>query len=66
MGLALLPDWLIDRDLKSGTLVRLFAEYDVTATDYESSIWLLYPYRTYIPAKTQVFIDYIFNKLSKA
>ena len=66
MGLALLPDWLVDRDLKSGNLVRLFAEYDVTATDYESSIWLLYPSRTYIPAKTQVFIDYIFNKLCKA
>ncbi len=57
MGLALLPDWLVDHDLKSGNLVRLFAEYDVTATDFESSIWLLYPSRTYIPAKTQVFID---------
>ena len=66
MGLALLPDWLVDRDLKSGNLVRLFAEYDVTATDYESSIWLLYPSRAYLPSKTQVFIDYIFNKLGKA
>ena len=41
MGLALLPDWLIDHDLKSETLVRLLAEYDVAATDFESSAWLL-------------------------
>ena len=66
MGLALLPDWLVDRDLKSGNLVRLFAEYDVTATDFESSIWLLYPSRAYIPAKTQVFIEYVLDKLGKA
>ena len=65
MGLALLPDWLVDRDLKSGALVRLFAEYEVTATDFVSSIWLLYPSRVYIPAKTQVFIDYIFDNLGK-
>ncbi len=66
MGLALLPDWLVDRDLKSGNLARLFAEYDVTATDFESSIWLLYPSRAYIPAKTQVFIEYVLDKLGKA
>ena len=65
MGLALLPDWLVDRELKSGKLIRLFAEYDVTATNFDSSIWLLYPSRAYIPAKTKVFIDYIFDNLGK-
>ena len=65
MGLALLPDWLVDSDLKSGTLVRLLAEYDVTATNFDSSIWLLYPSRAYIPVKTKVFIDYIFDNLGK-
>ncbi len=65
MGLALLPDWLVDRDFKSGNLVRLFTEYNVTATNFESSIWLLYPSRAYIPVKTQVFMDYIFDSLGK-
>lgn len=65
MGLALLPDWLIDHDLKSGTLVRLLAKYDVTATNFDSSVWLLYPSRAYIPVKTQVFMDYIFDHLTK-
>jgi len=65
MGLALLPDWLVDSDLKSGTLVRLLAEYDVTATNFDSSVWLLYPSRAYIPAKTQVFIDYIVSHLNQ-
>ena len=64
MGLALLPDWLIGNDFKSGDLVRLFVQYEVMTTNHESSIWLLYPSRTYIPTKTRVFIDYLSAKLS--
>lgn len=65
MGLALLPDWLISNDFESGSLVRLFAQYEATATNYESSIWLLYPSRTYIPTKTKVFINYLAAKLGE-
>ena len=63
MGLTLLPDWLVDEDIKFGNLVRLFADYDITTTDYQSGIWLLYPSRDYVPLKTQVFIDYLVEKL---
>lgn len=65
MGLALLPDWLISDDIRAGSLVHLFAKYQVTATNYESSIWLLYPSRTYIPTKTQVLINYLSTKLEE-
>uniref|UniRef100_UPI0005B47E16 substrate binding domain-containing protein n=1 Tax=Anaplasma marginale TaxID=770 RepID=UPI0005B47E16 len=58
MGLTLLPDWLVNEDIKLGNLVRLFPDYDVTATDYQGGIWLLYPSRDYIPLKTQVLINY--------
>lgn len=65
MGLALLPDWLVNDDFDSGHLVRLFADYEVTATNYESSIWLLYPSRVYLPSKTKVLIDYLSAKLGR-
>lgn len=65
MGLALLPDWLVMPDLQAGRLVRLFKHYDVTATDYNSSIWLLYPSRQYLPLKTKVFMDYLLNKFAE-
>jgi len=63
MGLALLPDWLINDDIQSGTLVRLFDQYDVTATDYESAIWLLHPSREYMPLKTRLFLDDIYQHI---
>lgn len=60
IGLSLLPDWLVQEDIEKNLLVKLFENYEVTATDYDSGIWLLYPSRNYIPLKTQVFIDHLF------
>jgi len=59
MGLALLPDWLIADDIESGLLIRLFDKFTVTATDFDSGVYLLYPSREYVPLKTQVFIDHL-------
>jgi len=57
MGLSLLPDWLVNQEIAQGKLIRLFTNYDVTATDYESSVWLMYPSREYLALKARVFID---------
>lgn len=59
MGLTLLPDWLVNDAVTAGKLVKLFSEYTVTATDYESAIWILYPSREYLPLKSRVFIDFL-------
>ncbi|NEQ54020.1 MAG: LysR family transcriptional regulator [Leptolyngbya sp. SIO3F4] len=64
MGLTLLPDWLIEKDIATGDLVRLFSNYTVTATDFNSAIWLLYPSQDFIPRKTQVWIDYLVETYS--
>ena len=57
MGLTLLPHWLIDEDINTGKLVRLFPDYQVTATDFNTAAWLLYPSRAYIPLKVRVFVE---------
>ena len=59
MGLALLPHWLIDKDLESDTLIKVLPSYDVTATDFQTSAWLVYPSKSYIPLKVRVFIDFL-------
>lgn len=59
MGLALLPYWLIDDDLRSGILVNVFPDHDVTATDFNTAAWLVYPSRAYVPLKVRVFIDFV-------
>jgi DNA-binding transcriptional LysR family regulator len=66
MGLTLLPDWLINDALASGELVSMFSEYVVTATDFESAIWILYPSREYMPLKSRVFVDYLQLKFGQS
>jgi DNA-binding transcriptional LysR family regulator len=64
MGLALLPHWLIDEDLLAGTLVNVFPDYEVTATDFNTAAWLVYPSRAYIPLKVRAFIDFFKKSIS--
>lgn len=59
MGLALLPHWLIGEEVKSGKLVKVLPDYDVTATDFNTSAWLVYPSRRYVPLKVKVFVDFL-------
>jgi DNA-binding transcriptional LysR family regulator len=64
MGLALLPNWLIGDDLRDGTLVNVFPSYDVTATEFSTAAWLVYPSRAYVPLKVRVFIDFLKQSIS--
>jgi len=64
MGLSLLPDWLVSREIASGELVQLFNDRQVTATNYNSAVWMLYPSREYLPLKVKVFNEFIFKQLS--
>lgn len=54
---ALLADWLVGPDVKAGRLVDLFPRYEVTATDFDTAAWVLYPSRAYLPRKVRVVID---------
>lgn len=66
LGPALLADWLIEPDVRSGHLIDLFPEYDVSATNFDSSIWLLYASRAHLPLRTRVVIDHLKSHLGKS
>lgn len=59
MGLALLPNWLIDEDLRNGSLINVFPTYAVTATNFNTAAWLVYPSHRYVPRKVRVFSDFL-------
>ncbi len=65
LGPALLADWLIDGDIAAGKLVDLFPEHRVTATDFETAAWLLYPSRAYLPLKVRALIDFLRETLQQ-
>ncbi|MBI4724405.1 MAG: LysR family transcriptional regulator, partial [Rhodomicrobium sp.] len=59
LGPALLADWLIDGQIRDGSLVDLFPSYSVAATSFDTAAWLLYPSRSYLPNKVRVMIDFL-------
>ena len=65
MGVALLPDWLVEKDIQSGKLIKLLDDYEATPTDYNGAIWLMCPTREYMPLKTRVIMDYLTAALSR-
>lgn len=58
-GPALLVDWIADDEITKGNLTDLFPDYEVTATDFDTGVWLLYTSRNYMPNKTRAFIDFM-------
>ena len=65
LGPVLLPNWLIARDLSEHRLLDLFPNYRVTATDFNTAAWLLYPSRTHLPNKVRVMIDFLKQHLGQ-
>jgi len=64
MGPVLLADWLVGEDVEQGRLITLLSQYQVTAEDFDTVAWLLYPSRTFLPYKTRAMIDFLKTKLS--
>ncbi len=58
-GLALLADWTIRDDLANGALVDVLPEWISSGVDMDPSIWLMFPSRAFMPAKTRVFLDFL-------
>lgn len=56
-GPALLADWMTNGDIADGRLVDLFPDHQATATDFDTAAWVLYPSRSYLPARVRAVID---------
>ena len=59
MGVALLADWTIEEDLRTGTLVDLFPDHEVSAGQFDSAVWIVYLSRAYVPVRLRLFIDHL-------
>ena len=59
MGPALLPHWVIGKDVKRGNLVDVFPDIEVTPTDFNTAAWFVYPSATRLPKKVRLFVDHL-------
>ena len=63
LGPVLLAEWLVAEDLAAGRLVDLFPQHEVTASHFDSAVWLLYPSREHLPLRVRVLIDFLKARL---
>ncbi len=62
MGIALLTKMVAEKELQNGSLINLFPEHDVSATDFDNPAWLVYPSRDYLPLKVKLMMDFLQEK----
>ncbi|PHM39529.1 transcriptional regulator PtxR [Xenorhabdus mauleonii] len=60
LGVTVLPDWIIEKDLASGALVELFPEYQLPRQDVSA----IFANNTQLQHKSRVFIDYLLENLT--
>ena len=65
MGVTMLPNWMVAADLASGALERVIGDHDVTASDFETGIWMVYPTRKQVPLKVREFSDFLRKSLKE-
>ncbi|WP_118181092.1 LysR family transcriptional regulator [Paraburkholderia phosphatilytica] len=62
MGVAVLPDYLVGRDLERGRFVKLLPEYELPQIE----INIAYPSRHHLPAKVRTFVDHLVEHFAQA
>lgn len=62
IGPGLVAEWVIAAELANGELQDIFPDWQISATDFNTGAWLLYPSRQYLPQKTRVMIEYLLNQ----
>lgn len=58
-GIALLAAWTVEGDIKSKKLVELLPEWRISGASSNTSIWLVYPSKKFIPLKTRAFTEFL-------
>ncbi|KZN59818.1 hypothetical protein N473_02580 [Pseudoalteromonas luteoviolacea CPMOR-1] len=63
LGFAQLPHFLAKAGLESGNLVSVYPHF--RPPQIENGVFAIYPKRTYLPAKVQVFLSFLTDELEK-
>jgi DNA-binding transcriptional LysR family regulator len=62
MGVAILPERVVEQDLALGTLVRLLQDYAID--DRHTTVSVIYPDRQYMSTKTRAFVEFVLANYS--
>ncbi|MDN2583014.1 LysR family transcriptional regulator [Aquibium sp. ELW1220] len=65
VGVALLPDWSVHRELADGRLVRLLPGYKVSHVDFENGVYAVFPASRQTSFKLRLFVDFLAQTFKK-
>jgi DNA-binding transcriptional LysR family regulator len=49
--------------LAAGRLIDLFPDHEVTPTDFDNAVWLLYTSRAYVPKRVRAFVEFMKQRI---
>jgi len=61
-GISINSLWSVHQELRSGSLLRVLADYDV---DDQSALWLVYPKSNVLTVKVRILIDFLLDRLAR-
>ena len=61
-GIARVPDFVAENDLKNGELVRLLERYELKAP---VTMYLVYPHARHLASKVRVFVDFLIERYTR-
>ncbi len=63
LGLALMPDWSVRREIASGRLLRLLANHDISLSEFDNGIFAVFQKSRLMSPKVRVFVDFLAQAL---
>lgn len=65
LGLALLQDWMVKNSQKEGLLQTVLTDFAVFPTDYDTSLYVVYPHKEGLSRRVRLFIDFLVDLFKK-
>jgi DNA-binding transcriptional LysR family regulator len=65
LGLAILPTWMVGPDIQRGALEIVFADYQVSPSDLDASIYAVFSYHRHLSPKVRAMVDFFVERFSQ-
>ena len=64
LGLVILPTWMVGQDVRDGALKVVFADYQVSPSALDASIYAVFPYSRHLSPKVRALVDFLASRFS--
>jgi len=58
LGIAMLPGWCVNAEIRAGLMKRVLPNYEATSTVFDHQIYAVFQNTAHIPRKIRVFLDF--------